>query len=57
MAIKKEKSFKHPKLVGKNKGWVLVSAAALEDIQELLDDGFEPFAVDSGLVWLKKAGK
>lgn len=55
MPRKKEKvdNVKEYKGNGNNK-WSVVSAASPEDITVLLDDDWEPFAVDAGKIYFKK---
>ena len=50
------KTGKIKKHESKGNKWKLANAAADEDVIELLEEGFEPFAVDDGKVWFKKKG-
>jgi len=56
MAKKVMKTGKIKKHESKGNKWKLANAAADEDVIELLEEGFEPFAVDDGKVWFKKKG-
>jgi len=44
-------------ILSKTKEWSLATASSDDDLITWLDEGYEPFAVDQGLIYLKKKGK
>lgn len=37
-----------------NNKWQLAKATDTESVKQLLDEDYEPFAVDYGVIWFKK---
>ena len=55
MAKKVEKINKKKEISGnQNNKWSVSFAANEDEIKELLDDDWEPFSVDMGLIYFKK---